>query len=161
MYCRTILKKKINSQLQHSKLRYRLGWGREEREPKFRLARPFIPVLQPASRCYMRCCAFRRELMAIRWRHSAAEFLYLLPSWVEDKNGMRKFGSLSSLGWGHGLAGCPDQQLVVNFQTTSVIIGCYGLVTGVEFTSLKSPQYIRHFSLRGDDITDVRICWPS
>ncbi len=68
---------------------------REEREPKFRLARPFIPVLQPASRCYMRCWTFRLEL-AIRWRHSAAEFLHLSPR-AEDKNGMGKFGSLSSL----------------------------------------------------------------
>jgi hypothetical protein len=66
---------------------------REEREPKFRLARRF--VLQPASRCCMRCCAFLLEL-AIRWRHSAAEFLHLLPR-AEDKNKMRKFGSLSSL----------------------------------------------------------------
>ncbi len=68
---------------------------REEMEPKFRLARPFIHVLQPASCCFTQCCAFRLEL-AIRWRHSAAEFLHLLPR-AEDKNGMRKFGSLSSL----------------------------------------------------------------
>jgi hypothetical protein len=69
--------------------------AREEKEPKFRLACRFIPVLQPASRCYMQCCAFRLKL-AIRWRYSAAEFLHLLPR-AEDKNGMRKFGSLSSL----------------------------------------------------------------
>ncbi len=72
--------------------------GRKGREPKFRLARTFIPILQPASRCYTRCCAFRLNL-AIRWRHSAAEFCYLLPR-AEDKNGMQKFGSLSSLGVG-------------------------------------------------------------
>ncbi len=48
------------------------------------------PLLQ-----YMRYSASRLEL-AIRWRHSAAEFLHLLPR-AKDKNGMRKFGSLSSL----------------------------------------------------------------
>jgi hypothetical protein len=74
---------------------YPLDRLREEREPKFRLARPFIPVLQLASRCYMLCYAFRLEL-AIRRRHSAAEFLHLSPR-TKDKNGMRKFGSLSSL----------------------------------------------------------------